>query len=440
MCLSLSLTCLSSCSDDDNSDPEAVVLLSFDVANDQLVPAGEDDDIGEIGLVVLSDEDGNVIASSEYKNGDHVELKSSEFKGETFTVTEVLINSQEGYPVEFWTYPQVERGKWSVYHEQRELEDLTPATLDFTNGTDEYYRVVSNGNSLSMPGNLEGTVPAELIKSPSKLYVATQNSATNTYHLFPSVTSGANVTIDLSLVDQEVSKTTVDVPQGAEYLEVNLEGYAVAGTYDITERYRLGNYYNEESSAPVTVEYPGNAFPSYFSETYYSTANYYFSSGRTNAFYNITPFAYNVTFNISGGKLTCTSSGNYDFVTATFWKEFEGGETKWSFILPKGDNQSVGIPLLTETVEDLIAPYLADVDLASFIPEFSSEDLDYSIYEYEAIDGYQGLKNLIREATFGIADLVNKPTNYTQLDDSGNSGGRISTKSKIENRTARRSW
>lgn len=418
------------------------ILLSFDVADDQLI-TGEGEQTGEVGLVILSDEDGDVIASTEYKNGDHIELRSSSFNGETFTVTESIIGSMSYYPVAFWTYPQVERGKWSVYHELKELEEEEypdPASLEFSNAAaDEYYLIATNGNSFTMSGNIEGSIPAELIKSPSKLYVATQNSETNTYRLFPSVASGATVTVDLSQVDQQVSKTTVDKPQGAEYVEVYLEGYAVAGSYDYTERYRIGWYYNEQSSS-VTVEYPGTAFPSYYSETYYSTDNYYFTSGRTNAFYNIAPVEYNVTFDLSDGKLKCTSSGSYDFVTASFWSDHDGIETKWGFILPKGSNQSVAIPLLEETVEALLEDYYPDFDLSPYLPDLSSQAPEYSVYEYEAIEGYQGVKDLIREATLGIGDLMDRPHNFTQLDNKDNSGGRISSRSKTENRRERRTW
>jgi hypothetical protein len=404
------------------------MLISFDIADDHLV--GD-----EIGIVILSDEAGNVIASTQYQNGDHFELRSSTFTGEKFVLTECLLGSEDQYPVMLWTYPLVERGTWSVYHELSEMEEVADANLTFSNAVlDASYRIATNGNSfLPSIENTTFSTSGRLIKSPSKLYVAKLNnneSIPNTYRLFPSVTSGANATINLNQVDQLMTKTTIDLPQGASYLEHYLEGYAVAG--DVTERFRLGQV-STESASSLTIEHPGNAFPVYYGETLYTTDEFYFESGSTPTLYNTTALQYDATFSIADGKLNCSSSGNYDFISTSFWND---ETTRWVFYLPKGSNQSVAIPDLSDAVTTLLSDTYPGVDFEEFLPNLTVSPTSYFVVEYEAIDGYDGLKNYIRTATRGYSALLALPNNFTSMEIKDNSGGRVASQKKA----ARRKW
>jgi hypothetical protein len=414
VCLCLSLIGVSSCSDDGDDKETSDVLISFDVADNQLV--GD-----EVGIIILSDDDGNIIASAQYHNGEHVELKSTTFKGEKFVLTEALMLSENAYPITLWTYPQVERGTWSVYHNRPEFAEIPDANLSFSNAVVGSYRIATNGNSgVPFANDATFSYAAPLIKSPSKLYIEKRNDnpdVTNTYRLFPSVTSGDNATIDLSQVDQPLTKTTIDFPQGATYLGHYLEGYAVPGDY--TERYRLGSLSSESTS--LTFEHPGNTFASYYSETYYTTEDFYYVSGSLSALYNVTTLQYDATFSISNGKLNCSSSGNYDFLTTSFRKD---SMTRWIFLFPKGNDQSIAIPNLSDTVTALLQADYPGASFEEVMPDLTVSPSSYYVMEYKAIDGYDGLKNYIKSATLGFDGLVNGATNFISMEIKDNSTGR----------------
>jgi hypothetical protein len=411
------------------------ILLSFDVANDQL---GD-----EIGLIILSDETGKVIASTEYQNGDHIELKSSTFNGEKFSVTEGLIYS-DYYPIRLWTYTQVERGEWNPYNQLPELTTIGTADLNCTNAVTGELDYEFSGNAgyeygVINPDQTSFSADVALTKTPSKLYVRRMNSdpsVANTYHLFPSITTGANA-IDLSLVNQALTSTTVNVPQNTDELEVILTGYPVTGNY--AEPFDLGSFDSEGSE--LKIEHPGNAFPSYYSETFYATNDFEFISGRTSALYNTTAPVYNVTLSGTTDKLNYSASGNYDFLTATYYFETEVPVTAWGFIFPQGTTQSVAIPDLAEAVSNILAPYFeGGFNFSQYVPDFTDSPGLLSVHEYETIQGYDGLKSLMR--TSNLNTLADVPNNFTTLNIKlgENQGGRVATQGKGKTAKRKSTW
>jgi hypothetical protein len=83
-------------------------LVSFSIAANQLET---EEDYKERGFVFLSDENGKVIASTEYENGKSYTLKNAEFKGEKFFLSEVVVRTgTESDRSRIITFPQVERG------------------------------------------------------------------------------------------------------------------------------------------------------------------------------------------------------------------------------------------------------------------------------------------------------------------------------------------
>jgi hypothetical protein len=389
-----------------------------------------------------------VIASTEYQNGDHVELRSSSFNGEKFTVTEVLIGTSGYYPVGMWTFPQVERGVWAAYNANDDEEgENVEAGLNFTNAVVEggYYRFVTNGRNLELEAPTATYETSTYLKPPSsKLYVVRYNddpSVQDTYRIFESFVGGNNPAINLSQVNLPLTSITVDVPQGASGLDVNLNGYPVAGNY--SEYYNI-DYFQSSESPSLQIQYPGSAFPSYYSETYYATEDFYFSSGRTNAFYNTTAFSYSGEFSVENNKLNYSASGNYDFATIGWIAKVDGETvTRWVFTLPKGSAQSVAIPNLVETVSDLLSATLGmDIDITPYTPDFTQPHDGYSFHEYESIQDYDGLKTFIKNSDSGLGELVNRPTNYTTLDIRVIENGRVgSSQGKAEAaKRQRRNW
>jgi hypothetical protein len=206
-------------------------LVSFNIGASQLETK---EGYAERGFVFLSDENGKVIAATEYENGKSYTLKNAAFKGEKFYLSEVLVRvGTESDRSRIITFAQVERGKsWKLMYEHDGDETFVgEATLNFTNFASGYgYFVESNGDQAFPDANHLSHV-VNLRKNPSSLYVERQDeyaTQTPTYRLFPNITTGTSHTINLSNVNIPVTKVTVDIPQDAYRAEVEIRAFAEA--------------------------------------------------------------------------------------------------------------------------------------------------------------------------------------------------------------------
>jgi len=240
-------------------------LLTIDIAADHLKD-------NERGYVFLSDENGELIVSSEYKNNDDVALKSPAFTGTKFFLTEVLVLNFSGVQnVKMWTFCEVERGQaWKVQNDGSVEGDTDAgdANLTLTNAAaSSGYDIYSNaGDRTSVDGSTTASLP--LGTMPSKLYVtrySTQDGKTAQYGLFPNVIVGNN-TLDLSQVNQPMSKVTATVPEDYDYASVRMLAYPTLNDY--TKGYKLKPFSNRPEDSGTTsfdIYYPGAAFATYYS-------------------------------------------------------------------------------------------------------------------------------------------------------------------------------
>lgn len=384
------------------------VLVSIDFAADQLLSEAG---YIERGFVFLSDEAGKVIASAEYTNGQHLELKSSAFNGDKFYLTEVLLENDIVYGdfVRLWTFADIERGKWVVI-DDRDDDDETyagEATLNFSNAASlASYTAYSNGDE----AYADESSPSSIIrvrKSPGKLYVVRNNeggSPAPTYQLYSNIVVGAN-SINLSSVNQALTKVTATIPAGS-YASVEVKAYPVANDY--TERYSIGYF---GSDANFDIFYPGSAFPSYYIENFYETDNVYYSRGSRTEFGNFSSLTHTEGFSFANSKLTYSASGNYDLVTAGFYNVDE--TAYWTLVLPLGSAISIPTIELPSSLNSLNIPSMG-------LPNF------YSIHDYENISNYTDLKTFIRNSTSSAAELAADGKNYVIMDFySVPSGGRV---------------
>jgi hypothetical protein len=383
------------------------VLFSSDIAADQL-----DDE--EYGFVILTDDNGNVIASKEYHNGEHIELRSPGFNGETFTVTEILVGTFGGFPISLWTFPQIERGQWAVFDAApRKL--VVTANLSLSNGVAEggHYRFVTNISSFEVtdPNDVEAIA---ILPASSKFYVARDNddpADPDTYALFSSINQGGNGAIDLGQVVQTLSSMTISFPQDAFNSQVDLTGYPVVGDY--TESYFL---HTVTGTATLKINYPGNAFPLYHCKTHYSTDAFHFTSGRNGTSYNLTPFSYSPgEYTVAGGELNYSVSGDFDYASIWWRRDVAPYNTRWVFILPEGSGKKVALPDLNEALSGMMAAHDAGFDFNEYAPDFTQPNERSAFQEYEIIEGYEGLKTLIRNSDKGLAEMTRTPLNYTTL-------------------------
>lgn len=390
------------------------MLVSFSIAANQLET---EEDYKERGFVFLSDENGKVIASTEYENGKSYTLKNAEFKGEKFFLSEVVVRTgTESDRSRIITFPQVERGKsWKLSFEHDEDETFVgEATLNFTNLANGYaYYVESNGDQ-AFPDEYHLSEVVKLRKNPSLLYVEKQDqwaTQTPTYRLFTNITTGASYTINLNTITTPVTETTVELPDDAYYAQVEVRAFAEAGVYE--NAFRLGSF--GSSGSQLKYHYPGTAFPSYYSQIELEADEFFYSRGNTEKMFEVKYLENDVTFDYSNGKLTYSAVGDFDFVAAILGYD---EEQMWAFVLPEGTNQIV--PKL-ELPQSLSGFQFAEFALP----------IHYTVDEFASINSYNELKDFIRSSEYSIDELFEDGMNYIEMSyENSSEGGRVGKKQK----------
>lgn len=387
------------------------ILVSFSIVANQLE---SDEGYAERGFVFLSDENGKVIASTEYENGKSYTLKNSEFKGEKFYLSEVVVRTgTESSRSRIFTFAQVERGKsWKLMYEHDEDETFVgEATLNFTNFLNGYgYYGETNGDQ-AFPNVNNPSEVVNLRKNPSSLYVERQDewaTQTPTYRLFTNITTGASHTIDLSKVNIPVTETTADLPQSAYYAEVEIHAFAEAGIYK--NAFRLGSF--SSSGSQITYHYPGTAFPTYYSQIELEEDEFFYSRGNTEKLFEVKYLENEVTFDYSNSKLNYSAVGDFDLLAVILGYD----EESWTLILPEGTNQ--------------VTPVLElPTSLSGFqFPEWGLPT-EYILVEFGEINSYDDLKNFIRTSEYSVDDLFEDGKNYIEMIYEGpSSGGRKAKK------------
>jgi Bacterial Ig domain len=376
------------------------ILATIDIAADHLASGTG---YSQRGFVFLSDAEGKVIISAEYTNGQHLELKSSTFNGSKFYLTEVLLNNDvsDGTSVDLWTFTDIERGKWVIAYD-REDDDETyagDAKLNFSNAAaSAHYNAYSNGDE-AYADNSSPSSTVRIKKSPSKLYVVRNNDGANpappTFNLYSNIIVGPNP-INLSSVNQALTKVTATVPSGATYAVVGVQGYLTPNNY--TEPYKVG-FFNADQGT-FNIYYPGSAFPSYYIEHFFEYADFSYSRGSRTEFSNFSLPQHNEGFTFADNRLRYSASGNYDVLVASL---FNQGETAyWSLILPQGS--SLNVPVLQ------LPPSLNGLD----IPSMRKPDY-YGILDFEGITNYNDFKTFIRNSKFGFNEAMITGKNYIDV-------------------------
>ncbi len=386
-------------------------LVSFSIAANQLET---EEGYAERGFVFISDENGKVIASTEYENGKSYTLKNAEFKGEKFYLSEVLVRTgTESSRSRVFTFAQIERGKsWKLMYEHDSDETFVgEATLNFTNFANGYaYYVESNGDQ-AFPDTYHPSQVVGLRKNPSSLYVERQDewaTETPTYRLFTNITTGASHTINLTNVNIPVTKTTVDLPHDAYYAEVEVRAFAESGVYE--NAFKLGAF--SSSGSKLTYHYPGTAFPSYYTQIELEADQFYYSRGSSEKMFDVKYLENEVSFDYSSNKLNYSAVGDFDLIAVILGYE----ENTWTLVLPEGTNQAVPVLELPASLSGFQFPELG-------LPA------EYSLVDFGEINSYDDLKNFIRNSEYSVDDLFEDGKNYIEMNYEGpSSGGRKAKK------------
>jgi hypothetical protein len=399
-------------------------LVTFTIGANQL---NLDPDWAERGFVFLSDADGKLIASQEYFNGNSITMKSSNFNGEKFYLTEVLrekTGNGDEFRMRMWTFASIERGKNWILLDDRDEEDETfagNATLNLTNHGNFMYLANSNGGQAYF-GEFDPSKSIRLLKSPSLLYIVrlpadnqTQPVPEPTYNLYSGITLGNNA-INLSAVNKPLTKKIVTFPANSYDNYVEVSGYPVANNF--TDEYRLALYSSVNTQFPVF--YPGTAFASYYTELSYETDKMYYNRGTTSTDLALPGIVNDVDFTFTSNKLSYTATGNADMLSTFFFNSTE--TVYWSVVLP--------LISTATTIPNFEIP----TTLQGFnVPVFSLPSY-FTVYDFEGITNYEGMKNYIRTSEKSIDGLYDDGKNYVDINYFGASspGGRSKTVHKFK--------
>lgn len=380
------------------------VLVSFKVPANHLWSGNGE---STRGFVFLSDNEGKLIKAVEIQNGQNVEIKAPGFKGETFYLTQAIVDIEgsNNFP-SMWTFAQVERGKWTILSDGEEDEVTAGvANLNFTNVTPEAVYLL-NG-----PGRYETYTegsPATLTlkKSPATIYAsrypAMEGSlVTPTYRLIQNVVTGDN-TISLSQVSIPLTKLTPAAPANIPNVHVRLLGSLVANDY--TDVYEVNNAYKLNSTDNfVTLYKPGTAFASYYADIDMYDEKFELSRSTRNIDQlNLALPQYQGDVTFSNGKVNSSVTGSFDFISTSF-EHTQNDDAEWSFIFPAGANVS------------LVVPVVPDILKSFDIPAINANPDHFWLYDFENADGYTGFKNAIRNTTYGPDELYQNGKEYTEM-------------------------
>jgi hypothetical protein len=422
ICILLVALPIQGCDDDDDEQSPEVnkTLVTINIADDQLY---DDGFWIERGFVFLSDEDGKLIASIEYANGDTVILESEDFDGQEFFLTEVIVTDLSGQDYARYVTFKLERGKNWVLVDGVDLGNpyAGHADVTFTNAVSgSLYFATTNwgGSALFDEQELQHLMYIGI--NPSKMYVARAEMSGKpiSYGIYSGITSTTPSTINLSLADKSFTKLIGELPPGINSFYIDLMGFPVED--DFSEPYYVHFYTIRESE--VEIHYPGTDFPSYFSEFQYETDEIRYTSGSNSEIFELKEVEADINFTSSGSAVSYDADGNFDFFTSTFTNENE--DSFWTFYLPKGSGQRVPI---FERPAELQAFDISTAGAGSITTHY-----------LDGMTDYDGLRSFIRSSSRSISERYEIGDNYIDVELlTFSNGGRLKPQKNIKSHPLR---
>ncbi|NBW36594.1 MAG: hypothetical protein EBR30_16545, partial [Cytophagia bacterium] len=220
-----------------------------------------------------------------------------------------------------------------------------------------------------------------------RLFIVKSNNGQQLGYLFPTTTYTNGQTANLNLAGTYSNFTSEIVNFSAEtYYGVTVFGRPSAT--DFTEKYLVSqalDYGNQ-----LTIQYPGNTFPAYASESFIAGDNFSFTA------YNKASRSDFSLFNASTEVEVNNRTVSYDVTSegkvVVFDVDMEGAsqseEMQWEIYAPAGLNQSFVIPQLPEEIANLFDSYnennwVFDGELGVIVAEDVNTVTDYFVEETE---------------------------------------------------------
>ena len=363
------------------------ILLSINIPADIFSPPGQSP---LKGYILLSDEQGEPIVVQEYHPGDTLRLRAPGFDGASFYVTE-LYNIVTFGLTRAQTFCHVERGPWviSSYH----TESYTPpnygsASVNFSNaipGADYSVAINSTYQELNTPTQttfgLYGHPYSRVFITRDVVDPVTGVRYPTHYGLTSSnIAAGLNPTIDLSQVNQPTTQQTVTTE-----LSVGTVGlWGVPANSAPNELFWIGRF--NTSNNTLQYAYPGNAFASYYHEYYYEFEGE-FHRNNLNGLPDGTALSASFNLAITDNDIEGTVTGTGVDAYYSYMVSNEYSLTREIFA-PPGTQQ-------------IIFPRIPTPLPGSGPKTNIATQTYFTAVDYAGFDGYDGLKDYIRNSTGG---------------------------------------
>lgn len=365
---------VSSCDNDEEDDNSRLISISTP-ENFMETPV----------YVIASTMDGEVIASKKLAKGETTTLSSTSYLENSFVLSiAVVFDEVEGNYFYGYSYVGVTRGI------EASISTNVVGSIDFNTSTAlqnlDSYSISSNGdyNYLDENNDFESL---DISKNPTRLFIVKSNNGQQLGYLFPTTTYTNGQTANLNLAGTYSNFTSEIVNFSAEtYYGVTVFGRPSAT--DFTEKYLVSqalDYGNQ-----LTIQYPGNTFPAYASESFIAGDNFSFTA------YNKASRSDFSLFNASAEVEVNNRTVSYDVTSegkvVVFDVDMEGAsqseEMQWEIYAPAGLNQSFVIPQLPEEIANLFDSYnennwVFDGELGVVVAEDVNTVTDYFVEETE---------------------------------------------------------
>jgi hypothetical protein len=383
-------------------------LLTFNVAPDQIP-------VGLRAFIFLSDASGRIIAQSEFKNGDHIELAGSEaINDETFLVNEAYL----AYPnyLQVYSVSEIARGTWSL-----NVEDKIPSYVGSielkSQVTNSFFYVSACGGDSDYIRENSGNILLATTISPGRLFLRQLNTPDNKYALLKNVKAGTSLSFPVDEIITPLKSIELSLSD-PKFISARVKLFGFPQTENYSEYYPLGDFlYNTKE---IKIEYPDKEFASIGSESYYRNKQirlYSFQPDKINDFRTVRA---EIELSSSDNKIVDLATfGDFDMYAATwfYFDEYTRGYGSWMLIGPPNRSQRLRLP-------DLPA------EIIQLVPSVKTEELSFTgaiqVSEFTRINGYSDYTKMV--AHEGIAGPYKFGNAWKEqiFTETGFTGGRIS--------------
>ena len=376
------------CSDQDDPGAEETALL--DVAVNEFFGYEEEADAS---YLLISDQDGKVLAASTVKLGDQLSFKApADFTEDKVNVT-LLFKAE--YEEDNWTeigaisFTGIKKGsQWVIpaKYPYEEAEPVGSAQVSFANVPQDSYTDASfsmlKGYHFLYETGFQDIVQVPLYKTPTPVFTYVDKGDDNTYyHLRKEVSSSDAYTIDINNVEQMQVKTYPAPVTDYEYMQVRVSrAYMEEDQYMEENAIRMWHSSGLNEDGMLTLEYPGDAFPAYGVAVDYEKDDSYYYTTLKGPIPDELPIMHR-DFQLkeaSPGTFSMETQGDkFDmyFGEWEYYSEEEGNDVQWKVM---GSDNNFNFPVLPDT----LANKLVDFDIKDVILE------DIYFTDYNNVEGY----------------------------------------------------